>query len=153
MLVRPYHESDFSRVSDIYYQARLFEFAGELAGLYFLPLSQEPETLRMFEQSNVYVFEQAAIIKGFAGYVYNYIAWLYVHPDYHRQKVASTLLSSLLGQINIDPVKLSIIESNTAAKAFYSAFGFEETETFKFEFQNRAMRGMRMARHAAIPAQ
>ncbi|PID49884.1 MAG: hypothetical protein CR991_04345 [Proteobacteria bacterium] len=146
MIIRPYEVKDIGAVARLYQLARPYEFAAEAAAdLVFVPLTQEAKTMRLFEQTIVRVLEEDGVIKGFSGYVYDYIAWMYVHPDYQRQKVASRLLEDMLNTISVWPVKLSLVKSNHIARTFYEKFGFRATETFNFEFQGYHMQGLRMA--------
>lgn len=146
-VIRPFQEQDLPAVSSIYQRARASEFAGEGDGLEFAALSDDPDMLGMFRQSLILVFVEGGVIKGFVGYVHNYIAWLYVDPDYWRQGIAHQMLAYVLRALNKMPtLKLSLLASNQAARACYEKYGFRKSETFEFEFQGRTMQGIRMLR-------
>ncbi len=152
VLIRRYQVSDIIAVSTIYLQARTLEYASEMDEPGFLPLTRDREIMSLFEQSIIYVFVEDEVVKGFAGYIHDYIGWLYVHPDYHRQHVGQRLLEHMLQALDGKPLKLSLLQSNHAARLCYERFGFRQTETFQFEYQGRQMSGIRMLRPFPLSA-
>ncbi len=147
VVIRPYVTSDIVAVSEIYRQSRPYEFTGELPHDFsFHALTREPDVMAMFVQSIVFVLEEDRVVKGFIGYVHDYIAWLYVHPDFHGQRVGCRLLMYVLAQLKDKPVRLSLVQSNQVARDFYESFGFSEVGTFGFEFQGKQLQGIRMER-------
>lgn len=146
-MIRPYQRKDLSRVSEIYGLARPYEFDTDSYQFEFKNLIDEPDNLKNFLQSIIFVLEEEGAIKGFGGYVGNYIAWLYVDPKFHRQKVGLRLLKHILQKIkNKKLLRISIVKSNIAARACYESLGFRETETFNFKFQGQEREGLRMKR-------
>lgn len=144
-MIRPYHRSDLNVVSDIYRLARPYELGFENQQVEFKGLLDEPDNLKRFLQSNILVFEELGEIKGFGGYVHDYIAWLYVDPKFHRQKIGLHLLKKILEKLKTKKqVRISIVKSNLAARACYESLGFLEQETFLFNFQGRELEGLRM---------
>lgn len=144
--VRAYRSADFPAVAEIYGLARPFEFQNESPHIKLLPLTEDAEVFQRFQQARFLVFEQQGVIKGFAGYEKDYIGWLYVHPAYQRQHIGKALLQVLFKQMGVPQVRLSLLNSNHAAKALYKSLGFVELETFPFELQGIPVEGVRMAR-------
>jgi ribosomal protein S18 acetylase RimI-like enzyme len=146
-IIRPFLKKDLAIVSEIYRLARPYELGLEPYEFEFSGLIDEKDNIQRFLQSNIFVLEEQGVIKGFAGYVNDYIAWLYVDPQFHRQKVGIRLLNFILEKLkNKRLLRISIVKSNLAARTCYESLGFCEKETFNFNFQGREMEGLRMIR-------
>lgn len=146
-MIRPYHRKDLATVSEIYGLARPYEFGLDHHCFDFKNLVDEPVHLKNFLLSTIVVLEENGEIKGFGGYVGDYIAWLYVNPKFHRQKVGLRLLTNILHKLkNKKLLRISIVKSNIAARACYESLGFREKETFNFSFQGQEHEGLRMIR-------
>lgn len=75
-------------------------------------------------------------VVGFQGYdKYGYIRTMYVHPDYLREHIGSSLFKqALLDLYSVEQVKgvrLEVLETNIPAISFYKNNNFKET-TFNF---------------------
>lgn len=146
-MIRAYQKEDLVRVSEIYRRARPYELGFEANQFEFYSLLDEPDNLKRFLQSTVFVLEEEGDLKGFGGYVHDYIAWLYVDPKVHRQKVGLRLLKYMLEKLkHKKQLRISIVKSNLAARACYEALGFREQATFSFNFQGQILEGLRMTR-------
>lgn len=146
-MIRPYYRKDLAVLSEIYRLARPYELGLENQSFEFKGLLEEPDNLKRFLQSNILVFEEQGQIKGFGGYVNDYIAWLYVDPRFHRQKVGLRLLKQMLEKLKTKKsLRISIVKSNRAARTCYETLGFCEQETFRFNFQGQELEGLRMTR-------
>ena len=146
-MIRSFKKSDLPTLSKIYQLARPYEFGKDFENYSFQELTEEKENLKYFLLSTIVVLEEEGKIKGFGGYVQDYIAWLYVHPAFHRQKVGTLLLNYMLKKLqNKKQLKISIVKNNIAAKQCYEALGFREKETFIFNFQGQELEGLRMVR-------
>lgn len=146
-MIRPYQKKDLATLSEIYRLARPYEFSFEPYQFEFKSLLEETDNLKRFFQSNILVVEEQGQIKGFGGYVHDYIAWLYVDPKFHRQKLGQRLLKYMLEKLkNKKLLRISIVKSNLAARACYESLGFREQEVFYVNFQGQALEGLRMTR-------
>lgn len=146
-MIRPYQKKDLAVVSDLYRRARPYELGFEANEFEFYSLLDEPDNLKRFLQSSIFVLEEGGELKGFGGYVHDYIAWLYVDPKFHRQKVGLLLLKHMLEKLkHKKQLRISIVKSNLAARACYEMLGFREQETFSFIFQGQTLEGLRMTR-------
>ncbi|TXH71825.1 MAG: GNAT family N-acetyltransferase [Thiothrix sp.] len=146
-MIRLYQKKDLATLSEIYRKARPYELGFELNSFKFYSLLEEPENLKRFLQSTIYVLEEKGVLKGFGGYVNDYIAWLYVDPPFHRQKVGIRLLQHMLEKLKTQKqLRISIVKSNQAALACYEKLGFRERETFSINFQGQTLEGLRMTR-------
>ncbi|HPY39032.1 MAG TPA: GNAT family N-acetyltransferase [Thiolinea sp.] len=146
-MIRPYYKKDLAVVSEIYGLARPYEFGVESYPFEFESLIDEPENLKNFLLSTIVLLEEDGVIKGFGGYVGDYIAWLYVDPRFHRQKVGLRLLKHILQTLKHKKLlRISIVKSNIAARTCYESLGFREKETFIFNFQGQEREGLRMTR-------
>lgn len=144
-MIRPYQKKDLVHVSEIYRLARPYEFSFEPHEFEFKSLLEEADNLERFLQSNILVLEEQGQIKGFGGYVHDYIAWLYVDPRFHRQKLGQRLLRYMLENLKDKKLlRISIVKSNIAAQACYESLGFRGKETFYVNFQGQALEGLRM---------
>lgn len=146
-MIRPYQKKDLAKISEIYRLARPYELEVEPYQFEFKGLLDEADNLKRFLQSNILVLEEQGQLKGFGGYVNDYIAWLYVHPQFHRQKIGQRLLKHMLEKLKTKKLlRISIIKSNIAARTCYEGFDFREKETFIFNFQGHELEGLRMTR-------
>lgn len=146
-MIRTYQKKDLAILSEVYQRARPYELGFEANQFEFYSLLDEPENLKRFLQSTIFVLEEEGVLKGFGGYVHDYIAWLYVDPKFHRQKVGLRLLKHMLEKLkNKKQLRISIVKSNLAARACYETLGFREQETLSFNFQGQTLDGLRMTR-------
>lgn len=146
-MIRTYQKKDLAVLSELYRRARPYELGFETNQFEFYSLLDEPDNLKRFLQSTIFILEEEGVLKGFGGYVHDYIAWLYVDPKFHRQKVGLRLLQHMLEKLkNKKQLRISIVKSNLAARACYELLGFREQETFSFNFQGQILEGLRMTR-------
>ena len=133
MSIRPYKESDFKRLAEIYILSKADEFLGEEFKFNIVPLAEDEQMLQLFKESNIYVFEQG-IILGFVGQRDNYISWLFVHPDHRYKNIGSCLVSWLLSTLN-GTITLTVAKSNVAAIKLYTKLGFKVAKEFNGNYQ------------------
>ncbi|ENY5168585.1 TPA: GNAT family N-acetyltransferase [Vibrio parahaemolyticus] len=98
-----------SRILYEFEHAKIIEVAGSSAGLF---------KAKFNEDSNEW-----------------YLVQIQVHPNYQNQKIASSLISMLIGKASVtdSTVGLSVVKTNPA-KHLYSRLGFETVGENEFEY-------------------
>lgn len=146
-MIRAYYKKDLAIISEIYRLARPYELGIAADQFVFPSLIEEKDNLQRFLQCNIFVLEEEGVIKGFSGYINDYIAWLYVDPQFHRQKVGIRLLQHMLSKLKTKKLlRISIVKSNVAARSCYESLGFQAKETFTFDFHGQELEGLRLTR-------
>ncbi len=122
------------RVFEIYLLSHLDEYAGEDANFVPQGVMDNPDLLRMFELSQIFVYDDGEI-KGFVGSFNDRIVWLYVDPKHRGQQVGQTLIDFILNELNSQCIGISVIKSNTIALNLYVRRGFKVINDFIFNYQ------------------
>jgi len=142
MTIRGYKNSDFEKLVKIYDLAKPDEFSGENAKFKIIPLKNDDQMLKLFKDSNLYVYEEKTIL-GFAGHKGNYISWLFVHPEHRGLKIGQLLIKHILTKLKGN-VGLNVADSNLAAKKLYISLGFIIEKQFEGKYQDTPIKVNRM---------
>jgi len=135
MSIRNYKSEDFERLVEIYNLSKSDEFSGEASIFEVIPLTEDKQMLKLFEESKIFVYEKGSIL-GFAGHKENYISWLFVHPDHRGNKIGKLLISHILSNLR-GVVALNVAHSNLAAKKLYQKLGFTVKKEFEGKYQDK----------------
>ncbi|MGH0001157.1 N-acetyltransferase family protein [Pseudovibrio ascidiaceicola] len=146
MPIRPYHETDFPDVLEIYAASKLDELIYEDQHLQLLPLDQDPKRLEGFRNSRVFVFEQDGV-KAYGAQNQSEITALFVHPQGRGAGVGKRLLQFLLEGIKGEAT-LYVAKSNLPAKRLYEQFGFVITNEFMTDYNGIPILANKMVRKA-----
>ena len=130
-------------MSEIYDLSKPDEMRGIVPTNSILPLNSHPEMLTLFRESEIIVAEQEGKVVGFAGNRAAYISWLFVHPDYRRMGIASSLVQVILTKLKND-VTLNVAKNNTGAIQLYGRFGFFTELEFEGQFNGQPCKVMRL---------
>jgi ribosomal protein S18 acetylase RimI-like enzyme len=125
--IRPYRDSDWSRVCEIHDRARYDELRGSVDPAGWLPLAEVAEAEGLFK-STIWVYQAEDRVVGFIAAMPTEITWLYVDPDHHRQGIGRKLLRHVLAQ-RPGKVTLAALGGNTSAIALYESEGFRITSS------------------------
>jgi ribosomal protein S18 acetylase RimI-like enzyme len=136
--IRPYVDSDWEAVREIYDLAKPDEMRGSVDLGAMLPLKQDPPMLELFHSSTILVAETDRIV-GFGGHKGSYISWLFVHPSHRRQGVARALLRAVVERLT-GVITLNVAAENQAARQLYAGLGFTIARDVVGEFNGRAVR-------------
>jgi ribosomal protein S18 acetylase RimI-like enzyme len=139
MKIRPYVDSDWEVVREIYDLSKPDEMRGAVDRGAILPLNQDPAMLALFRTSTIVVADEAEQILGFGGNKDNYISWLFVHPAYRRQGVARALLKEIIERLD-GSITLNVAAENRAARQLYSSLGFVVVRDFAGQLNGHAVR-------------
>jgi len=142
MNIRSYKSIDFEKVVEIYDLSKADEFAEEESNFKVIPLKEDGVMLKLFEESNIYVYEKDKIL-GFAGHKDNYISWLFVHPEHRRNKIAQTLIKYILSTVS-GTISLNVAYSNLPARNLYERLGFSVKKKFEGKYQGKVIVVSRM---------
>lgn len=133
-MIRRLQIYDIPQVKDVYLHAHLAEYAGESVTFEPQGLNDDPTLWKLFCQSEVFVFDDKKVIKGFVGQREHRIIWLYVDPSYQGQKVGQQLIDYMLNHLN-DIAAISVVKSNQLARDVYLRRGFKIENEFEFNYQ------------------
>lgn len=137
MLIRPYIESDFQAVLEIYRKSKLDELRYEDKTFEFLPLQKDEKRFGKFKESQIFVYEDNGI-NGYAALFQSEIRALYVHPNMRGQGIGTRLLEFLLSRIKGD-AHLFVAKSNAPAKRLYRKYGFIIVDEFETSYNGIAV--------------
>jgi putative acetyltransferase len=149
MGLRPYRIEDWSQVREIYDLSKPDELLGVVDPSAILPLESDPKMMTLFRDSQMVVMERANRIVGFAGSRGSFVTWLFVHPSYRRQGVATALLRDMLKRLE-GPVTLNVAMSNHAALALYQRSGFAVEREFVGQVQGNSCKVAKLRHETAV---
>jgi len=137
MQIRPYCETDWAAVRDIYDLAKPDEMRGVVDESAIPPLETDPDMMALFHNSQILVMENSGRIVGFAGSCGTSITWLFVHPEFRRKGVAQALVREILARL-VGTITLNVARTNVAACSLYKSLGFTVEREFVGQFNGRA---------------
>lgn len=97
----------------------------------------------LFRSSRIVVAECGPRIAGFGGNRESFISWLFVHPEFRREGVATAILRDMLGHLQ-EPVTLNAMASNAPARALYERMGFQVERECLGNFQGKPCNVVRL---------
>ena len=133
MHIRPYRDTDWEMVCEIYDAAKPDEMRGVIHPSAIPPLAADPDMLALFRDSRILLMEDANEIVGFSGSRDNSITWLFVHPRHRRKGIARALVLAVVAQLR-GPVTLHVAMCNEAAYSLYLRVGFTVEREFIGQF-------------------
>ena len=121
--IRPYSPADYDAINCIHDAARKIELSLAQLDDAFLPFSVAAEREDFFDYPHIDVAEINGQVAGFCAYTEEELAWLYVSPDLHRQRIGSALVQAALRN---EPgiCEIEVLFGNDPAKHLYETFGF-----------------------------
>ena len=128
MYIRRYQESDWSSVCEVHNAARWIEVGDFMPAGEVLPLESVAEDDGFFEsECFVACADEQAV--GFVCIEPPELAWLYVHPDYHRLGIGTMLVEHVLPKLGKDAFLTTALE-NAGGVSFYQDMGFRIAAIF-----------------------
>ena len=137
MHIRPYRDTDWAAVRDIYDLAKPDEMRGVVDASVIPRLEADPDMMVLFRNSEIFVAERSERIFGFGGSRGNFITWLFVHLEYRRQGAAQALVRALLARLS-GTITLNVATTNVAAYNLYKRLGFTVEREFIGQFNGHA---------------
>jgi ribosomal protein S18 acetylase RimI-like enzyme len=137
MHIRPYRDTDWAAVRDIYDLAKPDEMRGVVDASAIPRLELDPDMMALFRNSEKFVAERSERIVGFGGSRGNFITWLFVHPEYRRLGAAQALVRALLARLS-GTITLNVATTNVAAYNLYKRLGFTVEREFIGQFNGHA---------------
>lgn len=125
--IRPYNPSDYEVVGQIHDAARKIELSLASLDEAFLPFSVAADREDFFDYPHIDVAVANNQVVGFSAYSEEELAWLYVSPDKHRQKIGSALVENAL-QTEPTICEIEVLYGNEPAKHLYEKFDFREAK-------------------------
>ena len=148
MLIRPYRDSDWPAVREIYDLSKPDEMRC-IADASAIPLLEaDPDMTALFHNSHILVMDDAGRVVGFAGNRGRVITWLFVHPSDRRKGVATELVRELLGQLT-GTITLNVAMTNAAARNLYEHLGFTLEREFIRQFNGHSCPVAKLRYHNA----
>lgn len=125
--IRPYMGADWLAINVIHDASRLDELGASVGVAAFLSLADTYEGEGLFDDV-VLVAELDGAVAGFIAIADNEVTWMYVHPDQYRRGVGRALLRAVLAGAT-EPVELTVLDGNDAARSLYEQEGFKLVES------------------------
>ena len=123
MHIRPFKERDFPAILDIYLKSKLDELRFENGDFELLPLEKDKHRLSALRESEIYVYDDGAIL-GYGALCGTEIRALYVLPQNRTTGIGKILLEFLLTK-SPGPASLMVASTNYPAINLYEGYGFE----------------------------
>lgn len=136
-MIRPYKESDFEVVENLYNLSKADEFVGEGFEMQVIPLSKDKRMLGLFQSSKIFIYEGDEI-GGFVGIKENSIIWLFVHPNCRGQTIGRKLILYAIHKLK-GQVTLTVVGSNEVAVSLYKSIGFSVLQESIGNYQGHAV--------------
>lgn len=143
--IRPYLDQDWPQICRVHDRAQPAEFLGSCDLRAMTPLAQNPNANQICYVYNKFVACKGKIIVGFVAINCNFIALLYIDPDYQNQGIGKQLLNLALRLIG-SPTYTIVMAGNQRAIAFYQKAGFQEIGSFKSHVSGYPCEFMRLIR-------
>jgi len=137
MPIRPYRDTDWAVVREIYDLAKPDEMRGVVPASEIPALETDPTMMALFHGSQILVMEEAGHLVGFGGYRDTFITWLFVHPKFRRRGVAVALVREILARLD-GTITLNVATTNIAAQNLYKRIGFTVEREFIGQFNGYA---------------
>ena len=143
MKMRPYSDSDWEAIREIYNLSKPDEMRGSVDDRAVIPLEHDDKMTQLLKASNLVVMEENGKVIGFSGNKENYISCLFVHPESRRKGVATSLIREILGRLE-GTITLHIARNNGPAKYLYQGLGFTVGKEFTGNFNGYEFQAMEM---------
>ena len=129
MQIRDFQDSDWDGLCRVHDRARPLELDGSCDPRGFVPLVEDPEAEDL-KRCRIFVATDGPEIVGFVAHNADYLAWLYVDPDYQKRGVGRALLRRVLPLMG--PTAWTIcLSGNLPALRLYESEGFVIVRTFE----------------------
>ena len=129
--VREYEERDWVAICRVHNLARPDELRGSCDPRAFVPIEEDPE-VKDLRQSRKFVACDGERVVGFVGVDEDYLAWLYVDPEYYGRGIGRRLLQLGVGEIGSGAWTI-VLEGNKRTRGLYEREGFREVRRFESE--------------------
>jgi ribosomal protein S18 acetylase RimI-like enzyme len=126
---RDYQDTDWQAICQIHDRARPDELVGSCDPRGFVPIEQDKE-VEDLNRHKKFVACEDDIVVGFVGVDEDYLAWLYIDPDYYGKGIGRELLRIGIREIGEGAWTIAL-EGNKKAIALYESEGFQEVSRFE----------------------
>src|SRR5258708_16885665 len=98
MQIRPYRDTDWTVVCEIYDLAKPDEMRGVVDASEIPALEADPKMMALFHDSQLLVAEGADRLVRFGGYRGTFVDWLFSHPNLRRQGLSPAFVCGNLSR-------------------------------------------------------
>ena len=126
---RDYQDSDWQAICRIHDRARPDELVGSCDPRGFIPIEQDEE-VEDLQRHKKFVACEGDKVVGFVGVDEDYLAWLYIDPDYYGKGIGRELLRMGIREIG-EGAWTIVLDGNKKAIALYESEGFQEISRFE----------------------
>ncbi len=126
---RKYEDTDWQAICKIHDRARPDELKGSCDPEAFVPIEQDKEVDDLKRSKKIVACDDKKVV-GFVGTDNDYLAWLYVDPDYYSKGIGRQLLKIGIREIGKNAWTI-VLEGNKKAFALYESEGFIEFNRFE----------------------
>jgi putative acetyltransferase len=144
MSIRPFEESDYKAILEIYSKSKLDELINESKKFKLLPLDEDPKRLAELKESDIYVYEDGGTL-GYGAIFGAEIRALFVHPSGRGKGLGKHLLEYMLSKVE-GAATLYLAKTNDNAKGLYEKFGFTVVDEFETEYNGLSVFANKMVR-------
>lgn len=128
IFLREYEEGDWESICRVHDLARPDELRGSCDARAFVPIATDPEAEDL-KRCTKHVACDGSRVVGFVGVSGDYLAWLYVDPEYYGRGIGRRLLRLVLPSLG--PTAWTIVlDGNLSAIRLYESEGFAVVRTY-----------------------
>jgi len=142
--IREYEDEDWAAICRVHDRARPDELRGSCDPRAFVPLAEDPESEELL-RCRKFVACGGQSVVGFVGTDGDYLAWLYVDPDYYGRGIGRRLLRLALGLVG-EGAWTIMLDGNARARALYESEGFKVVRPFESDNAGYPCTCLRMER-------
>lgn len=145
---RNYEDKDWKAICQIHDRARPDELAGSCDPRGFIPIEEDKEVEDLKRSKKFVACEEEQVV-GFVGVDEDYLAWLYVDPDFYGQGIGRELLRIGIREIGKGAWTV-VLDGNKKAITLYESEGFQEERRFDGENNDYPCTCIRMKRAISL---
>ena len=127
--IREYKDKDWAAICQIHNLARPDELRGSCDPRAFVPIEDDPEVSDL-QRSHKHVACDDERVVGFVGVDGDYLAWLYVAPEYYGRGIGRRLLRLAVEEIGPSAWTI-VLDGNERAHHLYESEGFKKVRRFE----------------------
>ena len=141
--IRVYEEKDWPAICRIHDMARPDELRGSCDPRAFVPIEQDAE-VEDLKRCRKFVACDGERVVGFVGIDDDYLAWLYIDPEYYGRGIGRQLLQLAVREIGPNAWTV-VLDKNFNAIHLHQSEGFEEVKRYSGDNAGYPCNCIRMA--------
>ena len=126
---RDFQDTDWKAICQVHDRTQPDELVGSCDPRGFIPIEQDKEVEDLKRHKKFVACEDGKVV-GFVGVDEDYLAWLYIDPDYYGKGIGRELLRMGIREIGEGAWTVAL-DGNKKDIALYESEGFQEVSRFE----------------------